>query len=247
MATAETTPHTAAPPEPRWGVIDAVLGWVVAVVAAQIIGGAVLAFAGYTGDEARTANLPLSLIALAYPPLWLGFVGVPVFSAVKRGNGLVRDFGARIKAVDLPLGLTIGVLSQIVLVPLVSWPLLQLLNRTTTDLARPARVLADKAHDPLGIVLLVLIVVIGAPIAEELFFRGLVLRSVERRLGMPAAIAISAVAFGLTHFEGLQTPALIAFGVVLGYMVHVTGRLGTTIVTHMAFNAVSITVLLVQG
>ena len=69
------------------------------------------------------------------------------------------------------------------LVPLVSLPLLKLLGRTTSDLEGPARTLADKAHDPFGVVLLFVIVVIGAPIAEELFFRGLVMRSVERRLG----------------------------------------------------------------
>lgn len=243
---ATPAPAPAAVPPPRWGVIDAVIGWVLAEVAAVMISGAMLAAAGYTGKRAQLSNLPLSMIALTFPPLWLGFVGVPLFSTIKRGNGPVRDLAARIRAIDVPIGAVVGVASQFLLVPLISWPVLKLAGKTFSDLKGPAKMLADKADDPFGVVLLIVIVVIGAPIAEELFFRGLVLRAVERRLGMPAAIAISATAFGVTHFEGLQTPALIAFGVVLGYLVHRTGRLGTAIIAHVAFNGVSIIVLLVQ-
>ncbi len=247
MATADISSADATTlPTPRWGVTDAIVGWVVAEVAAIVIGSAVLSLAGYSGERATMAHLPLTLIALTYPPLWLGFVGAPVHAAVRRGNGLVRDFACRLSAVDLPIGIAAGVASQIVLVPIVSLPLLKLLGRTASDLEAPARTLADKANDPLGVVLLFVIVVIGAPIAEEMFFRGLVMRSVERHLGVPAAIGISAVAFGVTHFEGLQTPALIAFGVVLGWLVYRTNRLGTSIVAHMTFNAVSIISLLVR-
>lgn len=246
MATADVSSAGAGTvPTPHWGVLDAVVGWVLAEVGAIVIGSLILSLAGYSGERATIAHLPLWLIALTYPPLWLGFVGAPVYAAVRRGNGLVRDFAWRISAMDVPIGLAAGLLSQLVLVPIVSLPLLKLLGRTASDLEAPARTLADKANDPFGVVLLFVIVVIGAPIAEELFFRGLVMRSVERRLGAPAAIGISAVAFGITHFEGLQTPALIAFGLVLGWLVYRTGRLGTAIVAHMSFNAVSIISLLV--
>ncbi len=245
MATADVSSADAETlPTPQWGVVDAVVGWVLAEVAAVVIGGVILSLAGYTGKRATIAHLPLSLIALTYPPLWLGFVGAPVYAAVRRGNGMVRDFACRISRLDVPIGIGAGLAAQLVLVPLVSLPLLKLLGRTASDLEGPARTLADKANDPFGVVLLFVIVVIGAPIAEELFFRGLVMRSVERHFGVPAAIGISAVAFGATHFEGIQTPALIAFGLVLGWLVYRTGRLGTSIVAHMAFNAVSIITLL---
>ena len=128
--------------------------------------------------------------------------------------------------------------------PLVSLPLLWLTSQDPDDLSKPARDLADKADSSWGIVLLVLIVVIGAPIAEELFFRGLVLRSVEKSIGTVWAVVISSIAFGLTHFEGIQTPALCAFGVVLALLVVRTGRLGTAVVAHMAFNGVSVIYLL---
>ena len=242
MAAPEVTEPTAAP-APRWGIGDAVVGWVIAQVAAIFLGTLILAAFGYTSDESRD-DLPITMIALSYPPLWLGFVGVPVWASVTKGYGIVRDFGARIKAIDVPIGVGAGALSQVLLVPLVSLPLLWLTGKTSDDLSAPARELADKADSTWGIVLLVLIVVIGAPIAEELFFRGLVLRAFERTMGTAWGVAISSVAFGLTHFQGLQTPALCAFGLVLGLLVVRTGRLGTAVVAHMAFNAVSVIYLL---
>ncbi|HEY4377715.1 MAG TPA: type II CAAX endopeptidase family protein [Acidimicrobiales bacterium] len=242
---ATDAPEQHAAPEPRWGIADAAVGWLVALLVANILGSLILAAFGYTGRRATSDRLPITMIALSYPPLWLGFVGVPIFVAWKKGNGWIRDFRVRFAWPDLGIGVAAGVLSQLVLVPLVSKPFQLLFNKTNAELTHPAKVLADKAHGAhLGAFLLVLVVVIGAPLAEELFFRGLVYRCVERRLGPMWAIGISAVVFGLTHFEGIQTPALIAFGAVLGYLVYRTDRLGTSVFTHMAFNGVSMIALL---
>ncbi|MCU1453990.1 MAG: Abortive infection protein [Acidimicrobiales bacterium] len=243
MAATDLT-HQAAEPEPRWGIGDAVVGWVIALVSAALIGSLLLSAFGYSGVRARAANLPLTMVALTTVPLWLGFIGAPFYAARVKGNGLVRDFRTRIAAIDVPLGLVVGALCQVILVPLISIPLLKLSHTPNDKLTAPARELAAKAHDNLGIVLLTLVVVIGAPIAEELFFRGLLLRAVERRLGATWGVVISGVAFGLTHFQALQTPALIAFGMVLAWLVLRTGRLGTSVVAHMAFNAATVIYLL---
>ncbi|MGZ4785919.1 MAG: CPBP family glutamic-type intramembrane protease, partial [Acidimicrobiales bacterium] len=49
----------------------------------------------------------------------------------------------------------------------------------------------------------------------------------------------TAAFFAATHFELLQLPALFVFGLVLGAMVMVTGRLGTSIWAHLGFNMVA--------
>ncbi len=82
--------------------------------------------------------------------------------------------------------------------------------------------------------------VVGAPIVEELFFRGLLLRSLLGRTPPPVAIVVSAVLFGLAHFEAVQFAGLAAFGVVLGVLAWRTGRLTPGIGAHAAFNAAAV-------
>lgn len=229
---------------PGWGIGDAAGGWLVAQLVAVLGGAIVLSVAGYAK---RPDDIPLTLIAVLQALLWVGFLGAPVLAARLKGRGVVADFGLRIRPFDVPLGIAIGVACQFVLVPLVSLPWVALLGKSNGDLSAPAQKLADKATDPLGVVLLVLIVVLGAPIVEELFFRGLLQRSVGRRFGPGLAVAITALVFGLSHWEVLQFPALAAFGAVLGLLALRTGRLGPGIVAHLAFNAVTVIALLVSS
>ena len=63
-------------------------------------------------------------------------------------------------------------------------------------------------------VLAVLMVVLGAPIAEEVLYRGMLFHSLEPRLGLHGAAALSAVVFGAIHMQ-LGTLLPLAF---LGYL-----------------------------
>ena len=51
------------------------------------------------------------------------------------------------------------------------------------------------------------------------------------------------MAFGITHFQLVQLPALVLVGVVNGLLVLRTGRLGPALWSHAAFNAVTVAVL----
>lgn len=235
-AAPSTADHVAV--EPRWGLGDALAGWVCAYVAAGVMGALILAAFGY--GDATVEELPLSMIALQYPPLWLGFVGVPVWAAATKGRGWIEDFRVRLRPLDVPLGLVVGVVAQLVVVPLVSWPILKATGTDAEDLGKLARELGDKADSSMGVVLLFVIVAVGAPIAEELFFRGLVLRSFENRFGTAWAVVGSSVFFGATHFQPLQFAALTAAGAIFALLTVRTGRLGPAIVAHMAFNAVTV-------
>jgi membrane protease YdiL (CAAX protease family) len=95
------------------------------------------------------------------------------------------------------------------------------------------------------VVLIVVWVGVLTPIAEEVFYRGLLLGGLRRR-GLPpwAAITVSALLFALSHLQGLQLPALVLFGAAAAWLVHRTGRLGPAIAAHMAFNGVTLVVLL---
>ena len=112
------------------------------------------------------------------------------------------------------------------------------------DVSNEARELVDSASG-LGIVVLVLVVCVGAPFAEELFFRGLLLRAAERRFGTRrGARRRSTVVFGLAHLQGIQLPALLVFGFVAGILTVRSGRLGPAIACHIGFNSWTVVQLL---
>lgn len=77
---------------------------------------------------------------------------------------------------------------------------------------------------------------LGAPISEELLFRGLALRSMEP-YGKKFAIFASALMFGLYHGNIIQIPFAFVVGLVLGY-VTVEYNIGWAIVLHMFNNLI---------
>ena len=143
----------------------------------------------------------------------------------------------------MPLGLIAGLASQYALVPLLYLPFEQLDPGLRHRLETPAKHATAGVHGAFAIAVLFLFLAVGAPLVEELFFRGLLLRSLARRFGPVVATLGSAVAFGLAHFELLQLAALILFGLVLALLAERTGRLGPGIVAHATFNAATVLTL----
>jgi len=75
------------------------------------------------------------------------------------------------------------------------------------------------------------------PFFEELFYRGIVLTSLLRTGSAPLAIVASAVFFGIVHFPvPASMPALMVFGLALGYAYYRTRSLWAPLVMHAAFN-----------
>jgi membrane protease YdiL (CAAX protease family) len=244
----EAAPAVAQPPtQPRrWGLGDVALGFGVGLLGSQLVLAAILAATDRTVDQID--ELPLSLVAVAQAGLWLGLLGAPLLATRLKGNGLVADLRLEARWRDAWRGGGIGVLLQIVALPLLYWPLLDLLDKTSSDLEGPAREMTDRADGAIGVLLLVLIVGVGAPIIEEIFYRGLFQQALLKR-GLPpvAAIGVNAIVFGLSHGELLQLPALVLFGAVAGVLAHRAGRLGPAIAAHITFNMVTVISLLVAG
>ena len=227
-------------PSVAWGLGHVAAGLFLGMLASVAAMGIVVAVEGSdTADE-------LSLVAgsLVQGALYLGLVGVPAWLVVVRG---VRwsDFGWQGRSErrwrDVLEGLAIGVVAQVAAVPAIYVPILLLSD--DLDVSGPARELIDRA-DGFDVALLVLMVVVVAPVAEEFFFRGLVLRAFEARMGQRMALVVSALLFGITHLQLLQLPALVMIGLVCGWLAQKDGRLGRAVWAHMGFNAVTTAVLL---
>jgi membrane protease YdiL (CAAX protease family) len=90
-----------------------------------------------------------------------------------------------------------------------------------------------------GIVQLTITAVVVAPIAEELFFRGLLLQTIWRYSGHAwLAIVLTGVTFGLIHHEQPQDVLpLVTMGVILGYVRVRYRSLPACALVHALFNA----------
>jgi uncharacterized protein len=220
----------------------AVLGWLVASLIGSAGATILLAAAGHRRTDPDL--LPFWLLAVEQLPLYVALIGATVVISRQWGTGRVRDdYGIRFRLVDL-WGLVIGVVMQLVFLPVVYKILSVVID--TSSLDKPAKKFTDRANGSVGVALLILVIVIGAPVAEEIFFRGLVMRSIAARYSDAIALVGSAVMFALVHLQPLQFAGLALFGMVLAYCAQRTGRLGMGIAAHMSFNATTVVVLLAR-
>ncbi len=97
-----------------------------------------------------------------------------------------------------------------------------------------------------GITVLLLVVV--APLCEEIFFRGLVLEQVWRNRGTLWAVVASSLLFGLVHAPMWpQVVNAFAVGVILGYIYALSGSLIPVIIIHAVNNAAAYLMLEITG
>ena len=89
-----------------------------------------------------------------------------------------------------------------------------------------------------GIAAGLFLVVVLAPLSEELLFRGWIYTALRWRFGFSAALWASAIIFALAHWESTHLYALVILpiGLVLGYLRERTGSTRATTLFHMIYN-----------
>jgi uncharacterized protein len=105
------------------------------------------------------------------------------------------------------------------------------------------QILANLEMTPANIAAGIFVVVIAAPLAEELLFRGFLQRSLLHHVPVWAAILISSFAFSLVHGQFYAIPGLMSLSIAFGYIYHRTGSLRTNILLHMANNALTLLIM----
>src|SRR3954447_23741456 len=227
-------------PEPlaRYGFSLALVAFMVGVFLSAIFGGI---YGAITGAELDSYGVSIAGLF----GLWAGTAGVPVYASKRWGTGdLARDYGLAIDwRRDVPLGGAIGLAGQLLVVP--GMVALFKLFEPDLKLSEASVDLAERSHGA-GFILLVVLVSLVAPVIEELFFRGLLQRSLTRYLPQWAAVGVAGLLFGLAHYQGASAAAAAAlvlslaiFGWAAGALLVRTGRLGPAIVAHMVFNIVA--------
>jgi len=191
-----------------------------------------------TGHGSQPNDAPAWVYSLGAMASWLPMLAVVIFAVRRVGSGSVIDETRyRFRMLDL-VGLPIGVLSQLVLVPLIYWPLEKAWPATFSrdQVEQNANDLYHRSHG-IWLVAVVVLVVVCAPLIEELVYRGMLQGAAERRMHDAAAVVLIAALFALVHFRPVEYPGLFAFGLVLGICTQRTKRVGMAVLAHVAFNA----------
>lgn len=197
----------------------------------------------------RPANpdeqIPIGATAVAAVALWVVFFLFLILLSRGIGSGSMRhDYGLAFTGTDVLVGVPLGILSQFVLVNIVNWPLSKVFpgHFSPDAVEQRARELSDSAPGAWAVVLVIVVVVL-APVIEELVYRGLVQQGLANSLGPLRAWLLAAVIFAAIHMQPVEFPGLLAFALVLGWCYRRTNRLGMCIVAHVAFNASGLAVV----
>lgn len=231
------------------GMGDVVLGIVYSQVFAAVVVVAILALSllqlrSFTATEVDAdveqvlGSGPATVAALL--ATWSGFLLATWWAATRKGD---RDWRSVLSwgfdwRRDVPLAV-----GFVIVFRGVEWVATLLLTQAGVNVDELSN--AGLVTDFSGGWLIVMVVaaVLGAPVVEELFFRGLFLTTARRRLGAAGGVALSSVVFGVLHAQttaaasAYTITATTLIGAGLAILVLRTGRLGSAITAHILMNA----------
>lgn len=162
-------------------------------------------------------------------------------------GGLAGKLGIRLPRIG-DFGIALAGLMTIYAWQFVSLPLwAKLLHRANFAYEQHQALLTEcsRASTPHFLALLALAGVL-IPIAEEIFFRR-VLFGLIRPIGELAAMLATSLIFAAAHFFLYGLPALFGLGLVFQLQYRHTGNLLTPMLTHMAYNLISLTLVFMLG
>lgn len=213
--------------------------WLLTWLAGQLLGAVILGLFPRSGLGAQVEELrSIGVLALALTASWAAYSAGLWWASHTSGSGdLRKDYSWRWSWLDLG-AIPVGVLAQFLIVPQIYVPLRRVWPEifSSDRLEENARRLVESAAG-ISMVVLVLLVVVGAPMIEEFVYRGLLQRSIAARVSAPVALVTGSAWFALIHFRPVEFPGLFVAGLIFGGCLMVTGRLGTAITAHAAFNA----------
>lgn len=206
-------------------------GWAVsAVVVAFVLGQLVVGVAGLLLGLELWAFVPMSTAAAVVTPLWVFRRRWGPGAALRLFTG--EGVSWRWSLVALGAGLVWPLVTDVPIFALFSIDPDAALQPGVAELFADMPLLASLA---LGL--------IGAPLAEEIFFRGVVFSWVRTRWAWPVAAVASAVPFALLHVEGPHAGLLflVVFltGVAAAWLFERTGGLVAPILFHAGNNTVA--------
>jgi uncharacterized protein len=218
-----------------WGPSEVLLGVGVFLASLFLLAGilgAISAAAGLDSDDPAFTIASQALVAAL-------FLGTAVACAAPRARGPASagELGLR--------GFRLSALGWMALAYVAYWlfAIAFALLVTSPDQEDIAKELGSDTG-VLGAIVSGLLVVVAAPISEEVFFRGFMFAGLRSRLPFATAAAITALVFGISHSAtGITAvPQLTVLGIVLAWLYEKTGSLWPPILVHLTNNAIAFAV-----
>jgi len=204
---------------------------------APLIGGRAalqLAMRSPIGDTLHRLWLPLTFVAMA----WM--LAFPLWVVRRRGVSLARPTPRRV----LKEGLVAALVVPVVLVSMVGFTSLSayLLGPAATPTPYLEPIAASSRR--LDWMSLVVLAVVVAPVAEEVFFRGMLYNALRQWLRPLLAAPIQAAIFALGHPFGLLERAIVAtVGVLLALLYERRRTLVAPMILHASLNMAALGVM----
>ena len=101
--------------------------------------------------------------------------------------------------------------------------------------------------DPVALVIFFMTAALAAPLFEETLFRGFLLPSLSRYMGLPWAIGLSGFIFAAAHLSLSEILPLTLLGMVLGFVYSRSRNLLSPMVLHSLWNGATMAGLLILG
>jgi membrane protease YdiL (CAAX protease family) len=177
---------------------------------------------GRRGDQASAALLVGSAVYLA------AILGTWAMARLRAGKGWRRLLGWTPFAIDRTFW---GLLLASVIYQLGASFLIAYIHPQAKDWV-------SIPDSPAGLAMACLMIVVLAPLAEELLFRGWIYTALRWRFGFAPALLTTAALFALAHWESthLYALAILPIALVLGYLRERTGSARATTLFHMIYN-----------
>ncbi|HET6777086.1 MAG TPA: type II CAAX endopeptidase family protein [Actinomycetota bacterium] len=186
--------------------------------------------------SAIIALLNVALLVLwlqRFHPRWRDVIGLPrrIWPEVRAGTG----FGALLYPVVFVVGVALNLLLELV---------------TGQSIRAPRQLPAHLST--VGVAVSIAYSLVIAPIHEELFFRGILFRSLADRYGFAVGFWGSGLAFGLIHYvpapswygSVLLMGIMVFTGVALAWFYQRRGNIVASMVAHATFNVIGLTLIL---
>ena len=241
-------------PAVTWRFWEAILIWLVGnlLVGVVLIAGLVLAIGGVESGEDLPGGLEIVATVLAD----VAFVATIAIWLSARHQGWIAALGLPAKGRWLrEVGW--GALAGLLLYPAIAvvvGVLLTLLFELFSDqpVSTPDQLPSDLTTG--GKMLSVFLAVVVAPVTEELFYRGVLFRSVRDRHGFWPGAIVSALLFGFVHYVPapwqdfvLLQSIMVFTGLGLALIYEWRGTIVAPVAAHMLFNVIGVTFILGYG